>query len=309
MGSTGTWTVSGMRTLCELPDERRPRRSVRTAVGDAVGWILVIDGLLSLSGACTSIGEVFFHLPGWVPGRAVVPAAIGAGVLLRCRPAILAGVALAGWNTLQYGSLVASERIAGLPVCLSLLVALSLVPALRYRRRAHPAAVAAAAAGLLLGHLLTFGCTDYRRPAEAIVVFGARAHSPTQCTEVLADRTLTGVRLYRQGYAGKLVLSGGGFEPQAMRHLARRCGVPAEDILLDFAGTNTAATLANLRGRFGRVLAVSNYFHNARIKMAARRLGLACYTVPADMRRHLPGEPYWVARECAAFAAYYLHLR
>jgi len=294
-----------MQTLHERSSHGR---RLAAAFADAIGLLLLIDAALALSPAHSPIGWVFFHLPAWVPLGPALPALIGAAVLLRWRPGIAAAVALAAWNAGEYFRLVSSGAIAGLPVCFSALLAAALVPALRHRRIARPAAVAAAGGVLLLTHLLTFGCTDYRRGAEAVVVFGARAYSPRACSEVLADRTLTGVRLYQQGHAGTLVFSGGGDEPAAMKHLALRRGVPERDIILDHDGHNTAATLRNLRGRFRRVLAVSNYYHNARIKMTADRFGLECYTVPAAMRRRLPGEPKWVLRECLAFAAYYLGL-
>ena len=285
------------------------RRRLWTAVADAVGIILLADAALSLTSGRRSIGWVFFHVPRWLPLARFVPAAIGAAVLLRCRPVIVAGVALATFNAAEYLHLRGAGVIVGSPVCFSALLAAGLLPAIRFRRIAHPAAISAAAATLLLAHLLTFGGTDYRRPAEAIVVFGAKAHSPQRCSEVLGDRTLTGVELYRQGYARTLVFSGGGFEPDAMKRLALARGVPASAIVCDYDGVNTAATLAGLSGRYRRVLAVSNYYHSARIKMAADRLGLDCYTVPAKMRRRLPGEPKWVLRECLAYAAYYLGLR
>ena len=297
-----------MSTFQERFSQRRDRR-IHTAFADAIGLILLVDAVLALSPGRGSIAWVFFHVPGWVPLGRIVPALIGAAILLRCRPVIAAAIALAAWNAGQYFDLLGAAVISGMPVCFSALLAFALVPALRHPRIARPAAIATAAATLLLAHLLTFGGTDYRRPAEAVVVFGARAYSPRACSEVLADRTLTGVRLYERGYACKLVFSGGGDEPAAMKHLALRCGVPEEDIVLDAGGHNTAATLRNLRGRFRRVLTVSNYYHNARIKMTAGRFGLQCYTVPAKMRRRLPAEPRWVLRECLAFAAYYVGLR
>ena len=293
------------RELLAAPDRRR----LWTALADAIGIILLADAALSLASGRMSIGGVFFHVPRWLPLARFVPGAIGAAVLLRYRPVIVAGMALAVFNAFEYFHLRGVGVIVGLPVSFSALLAMAMLPAVRFRRVAHPAAISVAATALLLGHLLTFGGTDYRRPAEAIVVFGAKAHSPRLCSEVLADRTLTGVELYHQGCADTLILSGGGFEPDAMKRLAMGRGVPASAIICDYDGVNTAATLAPLPGRYERILAVSNYYHNARIKMAANRLGLQCYTVPAKMRRRLPAEPKWVLRECVAYAAYYLGLR
>ena len=173
-------------------------------------------------------------------------------------------------------------------------------------RLSHPLAIVVAAAGLILAHVLTFGPTDYRRPADAIVVFGARAYDTHTPSEALADRTVTGIRLYQQGLAPVLVFSGGGLEPQAMLSLARRMGVPERAVLVDDQGLNTEATLRNIRGRFGRIIAVSHYYHNARIKLTAERLGISCVTVPAEQDRVLRQEPWYVLRECAAFVKYYL---
>jgi len=274
-----------------------------------VGLILLIDAALSLAPGHCSIGPVFFHLPAWVPAGRLWPAVFGAGILLRFRPVIAAAIAVALWNALDYAVLVEAGAIRGLPFCFSAIIALGMMPALRQRRVARPAAVGCAAGGLLLAHLFTFGCTDYRRPADGIVVFGARVYADGTPSEALADRVRTGIDLYQQGYAGKLIFSGGGAEPQAMKRMALAAGVPEEAIVLDDRGLNTAATVRNLRGRFARVLAVSHYYHNARIKLTGRRFGVECATVPAKMTRRLAAEPRYIARECAAFAAYYLRLR
>jgi vancomycin permeability regulator SanA len=89
-----------------------------------------------------------------------------------------------------------------------------------------------------------------------------------------------------------------------MRRLALDGGVPEAALVLDPAGVNSYATLANLKDR--NVLAVSHYYHLARIKLTARRMGIACATAPCPMSRRLAREPYFVARECAAFVSYYL---
>ena len=56
------------------------------------------------------------------------------------------------------------------------------------------------------------------------------------------------------------------------------------------------------------VVAVSHYYHLARIKLTAHRMGIACATSPCAMSRRLAKEPYFVARECAAFVSYYREL-
>ena len=100
-------------------------------------------------------------------------------------------------------------------------------------------------------------------------------------------------------------------EPQVMRDRAVIAGVPLEDILIDEEGINTVATARNtariMRDRgFRTVLTVSHYYHQPRIKMLFRRQGLSAYTVPAHMTRRLVKEPYFLAREVAAFYSWFL---
>ena len=109
-----------------------------------------------------------------------------------------------------------------------------------------------AAGFCLLAQVLTFGSTDYRRPADAIVVFGAGVYRDGSPSLALFDRTRTGCLLYKQGMGKWLVLSGGPgagavTEPQAMRRLALGMDVPEAAIILDEKGDNTLATVANAR--------------------------------------------------------------
>lgn len=177
--------------------------------------------------------------------------------------------------------------------------------------------LAAWAAGFcLLAQVLTFGSTDYRRPADAIVVFGAGVNRDGSPSLALFDRTRSGCLLYQQGYGKWLVLSGGPgagqvSEPQAMKRIALGMRVPAEVIITDERGENTQATVSNAarlareRG-WSRLLMVSHNYHLSRISMLCRRAGLAAYTVPAAETWPLTLKPYYVQRELAAWVWYYL---
>lgn len=269
---------------------------------------------------------VDFFLGGWIlnvllraPGGGELPALLGlvlAGSVLVRRPwaAIVPalGLTLSIFNVIEFYSL----RADGLPAAalpFSFVPALFfLVEATRPRRPssapaswmwAVPVAVAAGPALALL-HIFTFGATDYTRLAEAIVVFGARAYEDGTPSLALHDRVAHGIRLHARGVAPVIVMSGSAHEVETMRRMAFEAGVPAEAIVDDPDGLNTFKTIANLRHR--RIVAVSHYYHLARIKMAARRAGVACYTSPCRMTRRLVKEPYFIARECAALGAYYL---
>jgi uncharacterized SAM-binding protein YcdF (DUF218 family) len=174
-------------------------------------------------------------------------------------------------------------------------------------------------AGFPLALMLFFGNTDYRRPADAVVIFGARAYKDGRLSDALQDRIRTGCELYRAGLAKRLVLSGGAgdgsiTEAEAMRNYALRHGVLGQDIFIDNQGVNTEATVRNTTPLFQqwharRILAVSHFYHLPRVKLAYQRAGVEVWTVPARQGRFLGQIPYNMAREVAAFWDYYLKER
>lgn len=278
-------------------------------------------------------------------------ALLGAGALLaafalrpsagRARRYATAGVAMllaaaAGYNAADVWALAREARIElGAPLPFSVFVAAALVllalavlfakhlqpfaETPRWRRwAAWPAgAFAAAALALLfpLGLMWCFGKTDYRRRADAVVVFGARTYADGTASDALYDRVRTGCKLVTEGYAKRIVFSGGPgdgavHETEAMKRLALKFGVPREAIVLDAEGLDTRATARNaarMLGELGcrRVLAVSHAYHLPRVKLAFARAGCEVYTVPARERCTLTLLPYYMARETAAFWYYW----
>jgi len=170
--------------------------------------------------------------------------------------------------------------------------------------------------GFPLAQMCCFGMTDYRRPAEAVVVFGARVYADGRPSLAVADRVRTACTLYDQGLANIIIVSGGPgdaaiHETQAMRQLAIRLGVPAGDILTDDRGLNTEATVRNTCNLFAshgihKVLVVSHFYHLPRIKLSYQRRGREVYTVPAEETRALARLPQYMLREVAALWVYYL---
>lgn len=167
-----------------------------------------------------------------------------------------------------------------------------------------------------ISQMLCFGKTDYRRPADAIVVFGAKAYADGTPSTALADRVRTACELYRVNYAPLLVFSGGPgdgavHEVEAMREFAIARGVPRAAILLDYHGLNTDLTVHNTATLFAQrgitsALAVSHYWHLPRVKMTYRRAGVELYTVPAREQYPLAQWHRMLVREVAALWAYYL---
>lgn len=234
------------------------------------------------------------------------------------------------WNAFTFWLLLLRGHISSpvlLPFSLFVAVTLGVVVVSPHRLR-HPLTgsrrrellflpVAAAAAAFLfaIAQMCFFGKTDYRRPADAVVVFGAGVYADGTPSLALYDRMQTAIGLYRAGLAPKVVVSGGPgrgavHETEAMRRLALAAGVASGDIVTDRQGLNTRATVANTvalakRYGFGRVMAVSHFYHLPRIKMTYRRAGREVYTVPARESRILAALPYYMAREVAAFWSYY----
>jgi uncharacterized SAM-binding protein YcdF (DUF218 family) len=309
-------------SYCALPSRKGTARRVALArkalaIFDgprlAVGVALLIDALRSLFTPDASLLGLLIRWPGGAPLPVVDGLLLGAALLVRHRVStfiLVAHAALAAINVGEFYALKA-DGLRAAPLPFSLATFALLVAAVARQLHDGPstswrwslAGAALSAPALLLLHLFSFGATDYARRADAIVVFGAgvRGGEPSLA---LDDRMKHGIRLFRSGVAPRLVLSGGPDEVPVMRRLALEAGVPEAALVLDPAGLNTWATLNNVRER--RIVAVSHYYHLARIKLAAHRLGLACATVPCPMTRRLEREPWYVARECAAFVSYYL---
>ena len=238
----------------------------------------------------------------------------------------LAGVA--AMNVITFYILLATNRIAaGFPLPLSsfFCVGMLLVAHAAWSRRMKEPRVISwrVVAGCVvlfgtfpLAQMLFFGNTDYRRPADAVVVFGARAYKDGRLSDALEDRVRTACEIYRSGLARRLVLSGGPgegaiHETEAMRRYAVQHGVRPEDIFVDEQGLNTDATVRNtvpmfLKWRANRVLAVSHFYHLPRIKLTYQRAGFEVCTVPARQKYFLSQIPYSMAREVAAFWTYYV---
>jgi vancomycin permeability regulator SanA len=243
---------------------------------------------------------------------------------------VLAFAAVTAWNGAEFYRVWRDGLMEpGVPVPLSFVVCAVLVfvawaalrpPAPRRRRLLAAAVLLATALACLLAfpvaQVVFYGNTDYRRAADAVVVFGAQVHADGHPSTSLKDRMTTAVALYRDGLVDYLVVSGGvgesGFnEAIVMRDLAVEEGVPAERVVVDSNGVNTDATVRGTVPFFGadgwtRVLAVSQFYHLPRIKLAYQRAGWDVLTVPAGTSTPIPQTPTFVAREIPAFWLYYL---
>jgi uncharacterized SAM-binding protein YcdF (DUF218 family) len=274
-----------------------------------------VGGLLMVAVGATLVAHgVRPAWPGWRRTTSIVAIAVASVIVV--------------WNAIGYYRVWdAGSIVPRTPVPLSLVIAIllgfvvlsMLRPAPMIPRRIAIAVVAAVSlvfvVGLPLLQIGFFGTTDYRRPADAIVVFGARVRLDGTPSITLANRVTTASEVYRQGLADTVVMTGGieptGFdETVVMRDLAVELGVPADAIVLDAEGDTTSASVANttriLRDRgLGRVLAVSQFYHLPRIKLAYAAAGMEVWTVPARTTS-IPQTKGLITREIPAFWLYYL---
>lgn len=256
--------------------------------------------------------------------RPVLPPPLRVAALL----CVVTLLAVSTYNTTTYYSLLRKGTIhtsLALPfsihvtICLALiLVGLRLrVPEVATARQAFLGATTTVFCLIAfpLAQMYCFGRTDYRRPADAIVVFGCKVNANNRPSWALYDRMKTACDLYSAGLADTIVLSGGpgegeSHETDAMKEIALAAGIPEEKILIDRDGLDTAATVRNTtpllrQHELRRVLAVSHFYHLPRIKLTYRKAGMDVYTVPAKETHPLKMMPFYLGREVAALWVYY----
>jgi uncharacterized SAM-binding protein YcdF (DUF218 family) len=163
------------------------------------------------------------------------------------------------------------------------------------RRRLVTAAVVATL--LLLGWaavVLTVAVTSARddaTTADAIAVLGAAQYNgrPSPVFRARLDHAAT---LYQRGYAPVVLVTGGVgpgdtvSESEVGRRYLLKVGLPDDGTVALPAATTTYASLESVARWFQgkesrRVVLVSDGFHMLRLRIIARRLGLAPFTSPA----------------------------
>ncbi len=323
--------------------------------GVAFGVFIVLNLALALERPALSATRIWLHVhlsepelslfAGLLGLALFAPDSAGSSPLIRW---LLGGVfsgfwILAGASTVAYYEALYHGRLStDFPVPLSAVLAVILLSELTritWWRPAYPVApppariffkailVACAFLLITLAHVITYGHEDHRRPADAAVIFGAKVYPDGTPCAALVDRLETGIGLFHEGLVRHLILTGavdsnGQSEPEVMRGYARSRGVPASRIILDEQGLNTRASALNagvIQRQFGfeRLLAVTQYFHCARVKLIFDREGTSCYTVPTCSRAtastggpaRLSRESFFLLREAIAFPFYLVYYR
>lgn len=153
----------------------------------------------------------------------------------------------------------------------------------------------------------------YKSTAEiptrrAAIVFGAGLQRDGTPSPVLRDRVEAAVQLYKARKVEKILMSGDNRfvdynEPGAMFNFAVELGVPAEDIVLDYAGRRTYDTCYRARWIFNlkEAVLVTQTYHLSRALYTCNLLGLPSIGYSSDLRTYYPSSYFiWNIREIPA---------
>lgn len=140
------------------------------------------------------------------------------------------------------------------------------------------------------------------------IVFGAGLWRNGTPTPVLVDRVTEAANLYFAGKVEKLLVSGDNRfvdynEPEAMRQLALKLGVPSEAIVRDYAGRRTYDTCYRAKAIFGvdSAILVTQAFHMPRALYLCNHLGVESVGVTSDLSPFRKSTVlYWNVRELLA---------
>ena len=169
--------------------------------------------------------------------------------------------------------------------------------------------------GIAQATVLRSGSAVYARaeevPARPVgIVFGAGVYPGGGLSPILEQRVRSGVALYQSGKVRKLLMSGDNGRPDydevtAMKQRAVQLGVPARDIVRDYAGFRTYDTCYRAKRIFrvdGAVL-VTQAFHLPRALYLAREMGIDAVGLAADPCVTADVTSYLERREFAARVA------
>ncbi|WP_293708775.1 MULTISPECIES: YdcF family protein [unclassified Stenotrophomonas] len=133
--------------------------------------------------------------------------------------------------------------------------------------------------------IIWVGDRDQAAPADAIIVLGAAAYD-AKPSPVFEERIRHGLDLYRQGYAPKLIFTGGFggararfSESQVARRYALKQKIPAEAILIETKSRTTRQNLVEAKvlmkqNDLHKVIVVSDPLHMARALRLSQELGI-----------------------------------
>lgn len=162
------------------------------------------------------------------------------------------------------------------------------------------------------------GLRDNLVKSDLIVVLGTKVSPEGIPSAGLAVRLNKAIEIYQQGYAPKILVSGGtgkeGYdESLAMANFLIARGIPQEAVIQDGQGVNTRATAQNVyqymqQQQLNSVIIVSQYYHIARTKLAFKHEGIKqiAHGSPPYMSWR---DFYAVTRELLGYPIYFFNIK
>lgn len=157
-----------------------------------------------------------------------------------------------------------------------------------------------------------FTPNEYIEPHTTALVFGAGLKSNGEPSDALADRLITAAELYLNGTVQNILVSGDAIsdeyydEPGAMKEFLVTWGVPAEDIVEDFAGSRTYDSCIRAEEIWGlnSAVLVTQEFHLPRALFTCNALGVRSIGVIADRQPYILEEYYEYREWMALYKAF-----
>ncbi len=141
---------------------------------------------------------------------------------------------------------------------------------------------------------------------DCIIILGAGVRTDGSMSDMLRDRMATGIRLYLDGTADKILVTGDHGrdnydEVNTMKEYAVSCGVPSSDVFMDHAGFSTYESIVRAREIFcvERAVVVTQKYHLYRALYISDYIGIDALGVSADLHSYR-GQAYRDVREILA---------
>lgn len=129
--------------------------------------------------------------------------------------------------------------------------------------------------------------------ADCILVLGAGITDANTPSPMLRDRLDAGIKLYEEGLAPKILLSGdngrvGHNEIHVMLNYVKDAGIPEEDIFCDHAGFSTYDSMYRALSIFevGKAIVVTQEYHEYRALYIGKKLGIEVKGVSSDQESY-----------------------
>ena len=143
------------------------------------------------------------------------------------------------------------------------------------------------------------------KDVDCILILGAGIWGDKP-SPMLQDRLDEGIKLYNEGVAPKIIMSGdhgrkGYDEVNIMKEYAIEQGVPSEDIFMDHAGFSTYESIYRAKEIFDadNIVIVTQEYHLYRALYIADKLDINAYGVNSDPRKY-SGQTFRELREILA---------